>query len=224
MKKQSPVGQIWELGKQEHGKLIAAVVLAVVGVTCGMIPYFSAAKIIVLLIRGKMGFSAYIPWLTAALVGFLACTLLYNSALGVSHKATLRILKTIREKLLEKLPHLPLGTVMDTSSGKLKEIIVDQVDSMETTLAHLFPEMTANIAAPALTVIYLFVLDWRLALLSLAVFPIAFVFMMTVMGNYAKDYEGAVKVTGEMSSTMIEYINGIEVIKAFNQGKIRIRD
>ncbi len=68
MKKQSPVGRIWELGKQEHGKLIAAVVLAVVGVTCGMIPYFSAAKIIVLLIRGKMGFSAYIPWLTAALV------------------------------------------------------------------------------------------------------------------------------------------------------------
>lgn len=113
---------------------------------------------------------------------------------------------------------------MDTSSGKLKEIIVDQVDSMETTLAHLFPEMTANIAAHALTVIYLFVLDWRLALLSLAVFPIAFVFMMTVMGNCAKDYEGAVKATGEMSSTMIEYINGIEVIKAFNQGKIRIRD
>lgn len=219
MKKQSPVGRIWELGKQEHGKLIAAVVLAVVGVTCGMIPYFSAAKIIVLLIRGEMGFSAYIPWLTAALVGFLARTLLYNSALGVSHKATFRILKTIREKLLEKLPRLPLGTVMDTSSGKLKEIIVDQVDSMETTLAHLFPEMTANIAAPALTVIYLFVLDWRLALLSLAVFPIAFVFMMTVMGNYAKDYEGAVKATGEMSSTMIEYINGIEVIKAFNQGK-----
>ena len=75
MKKQSPVGRIWELGKQEHGKLIAAVVLAVVGVTCGMIPYFSAAKIIVLLIRGEMGFSAYIPWLIAVLVGFLARTL-----------------------------------------------------------------------------------------------------------------------------------------------------
>ena len=108
---------------------------------------------------------------------------------------------------------------MDTQSGKLKEIIVDQVDGMETILAHLFPEMTANITAPLLTVIYLFFLDWRLALLSLAVFPIAFVFMMTVMGNYAKDYEGAVKSTTDMSGSMIEYINGIEVIKAFNQGK-----
>ena len=146
-------------------------------------------------------------------------TALYNGALGISHKATFNILKTIRQKLLAKLPRLPLGTVMDTQSGKLKEIIVDQVDGMETILAHLFPEMTANITAPLLTVIYLFFLDWRLALLSLAVFPIAFVFMMTVMGNYAKDYEGAVKATTDMSGSMIEYINGIEVIKAFNQGK-----
>ena len=219
MKEQSPVGRIWELGKSEHGKLITAVILAVIGVVCGMAPYFAAAKIIVLLLSGEGAFAAYVPWLLIALAGFLIRTVLYNTALGISHKATFNILKTIRQKLLAKLPRLPLGTVMDTKSGKLKEVIVDQVDGMETTLAHLFPEMTANIAAPVLTVIYLFILDWRLALLSLAVFPIAFVFMMTVMGGYAKDYEGAVKATTEMSNTMIEYINGIEVIKAFNQGK-----
>lgn len=219
MEKQSPLQRIWELGEQEHGKLISAVLLAVVGVICGMIPYVAAARIIVLLISGETVLSAYTPWLIAALCGFLARTVLYNGALSVSHRATFSILKTIRQKLLQKLPRLPLGTVMDTSSGKLKQTIVDQVDSMETTLAHLFPEMTANITAPVLTLIYLFVLDWRLALLSLAVFPIAFVFMMTVMGGYAKDYEGAVKATGEMSSAMVEYIHGIEVIKAFNQGK-----
>lgn len=219
MKEQSPVGRIWELGEKEHGKLITAVILAVIGVACGMSPYFAAAKIIVLLLAGETAFSAYIPWLLTALAGFLIRTVLYNSALGISHKATFNIIKTIRQKLLAKLPRLPLGTVMDTSSGKLKEIIVDQVDIMETTLAHLFPEMTANIVTPLLTVVYLFILDWRLALLSLAVFPIAFVFMMMVMGNYAKDYEGAVKATTEMSGSMIEYINGIEVIKAFNQGK-----
>ena len=219
MKKQSPVGRIWELGEKEHGKLITAVILAVIGVACGMAPYFAAAKMIVLLLSGESAFSAYLPWLLTALGGFLLRTALYNGALGISHTATYNILKIIRQKLLAKLPRLPLGTVMDTSSGKLKEIIVDQVDGMETTLAHLFPEMTANIVAPALTVIYLFILDWRLALLSLVVFPIAFIFMMMVMGNYAKDYEGAVKATTEMSSTMIEYINGIEVIKAFNQGK-----
>lgn len=219
MDKQSPIRRIWELGAREHGKLLTAVALAVIGVACGMAPYFAAAKIIVLLLAGETAFSAYLPWLLTALGGFLIRTVLYNAALGISHRATFSILKTIRQRLLEKLPRLPLGTVMDTSSGKLKEILVDQVDGMETTLAHLFPEMTANIVAPVLTIAYLFVLDWRLALLSLAVFPIAFVFMMTVMGGYAKDYEGAVKATTEMSGTMIEYINGIEVIKAFNQGK-----
>ncbi len=219
MKKQSPVSRVWELGEKEHGKLISAVILAVAAVAFGMVPYFAAAKIIILLCTKETAFSAYLPWIIAALCGFLLRTVIYNGALGISHKATFSILRTIREKMLAKLPRLPLGTVMDTSDGKLKEIIVDQVDSMETTLAHLFPEMTANIVTPLLTVIYLFVLDWRLALLSLAVFPIAFVFMMTVMGNYAKDYEGAVKATTEMSGTMIEYINGIEVIKAYNQGK-----
>lgn len=219
MKEQSPVGRIWELGEKEHSKLITAVILAVIGVACGMAPYFAAAKIIVMLLGGETAFSAYLPWLITALAGFLIRTVLYNTALGISHRATFNILKTIRQKLLAKLPRMPLGTVMDTQSGKLKEVVVDQVEGMETTLAHLFPEMTANIVTPLLTVVYLFILDWRLALLSLAVFPIAFVFMMMVMGGYAKDYEGAVKATTEMSSTVIEYINGIEVIKAFNQGK-----
>ena len=218
MKKQSPVGRIWQLGKDEHGKLIVAVVLAVVGSVCGIVPYFAAAKIIALLLAGEKVLQTYITWFLTALVCYWLRTVLYNGALSISHKATFNILKTIRQLLLAKLPKLPLGTVLDTSSGQFQQTIVDQVDSMETTLAHLFPEMTANIAAPVLTILYLFVLDWRLALLSLAVFPVAFYFMMTVMGSYGKDYEGAVKATNEMSSTLIEYINGIEVIKAFNQG------
>ena len=153
MEKQSPVQRIWELGKDEHGKLITAVILAVVGVVCGMVPYFAAAKIIALLLAGEKAATVSPPWVIAALAGYLVRTVLYNGALSISHRATFSILKTIRELLLQKLPRLPLGTVMDTSSGKLKQIIVDQVDSMETTLAHLFPEMTANITAPVLTLI-----------------------------------------------------------------------
>lgn len=219
MKKQSAVQRIWELGREEHGRLTAAVLMAAVGVVCGMVPYFTAAKIITLLLAGERTLGAYTLWLCGALAGYLARTLLYNGALSLSHRATFSILKTIRQLLLAKLPRLPLGTVMDTPSGKLKQTVVDQVDSMETTLAHLFPEMTANITAPVLTILFLFVLDWRLALLSLAVFPVAFFFMMMVMGGYGKDFAGAVQATNEMSAAMVEYIHGVEVIKAFNQGK-----
>ena len=119
MKKQSPVQRIWELGRDEHGRLITAVVMAVAGVVCGMAPYFAAARIIVLLLAGETALEAYTPWLAAALCGYLLRTALYNGALSLSHKAAFSILKTIRRLLLAKLPRLPLGTVMDTSSGKL---------------------------------------------------------------------------------------------------------
>ena len=78
MREQSPVGRIWELGEKEHGKLITAVVLAVLGVACGMAPYFAAAKIIVQLLAGERAFSAYLPWLCMALGGFLLRTALYT--------------------------------------------------------------------------------------------------------------------------------------------------
>ena len=216
---QNPLLCIWGWGKDEHGRLICAIISAFIGVALGMLPYFAAAQIIIGMLAGETDLSVYLPWLGIGLAGYAARTLLYNMALSVSHKATFSILKTIRQKILAKLPKLPLGTVMDMSSGKMKQIIVDQVDGMETTLAHLFPEMTANVAAPVLILVYLFVLDWRMALLSVVTIPVGMAFMMSVMGNYSRDYEGAVKTTQEMNGTIVEYINGIEVIKAFNQGK-----
>lgn len=219
MQKQNPLLRIWGWGKDEHGSLIFAIISALVGVALGMLPYFAAAQVIIKMLAGEKSLSLYLPWLGIGLAGYAARTLLYNMALSQSHKATFSILKTIRQKILEKLPKLPLGTVMDMQSGKMKQIIVDQVDGMETTLAHLFPELTANIAGPVMIIIYLFILDWRMALLSLITIPVGMAFMMSVMGNYSKDYEGALKTTQEMNGTVVEYINGIEVIKAFNQGK-----
>lgn len=219
MKKQHPLLRIWELGKPEHGGLVRAIISALLGVVSGMLPYFAAAQIIIHMLNGERELTLYLSWFGVALLGYFLRTLLYNLALSISHKATFSILKTIRQRILEKLPRLPLGTVTDMSSGKMKQIIVDQVDGMETTLAHLLPEMTANIAGPVLILIYLFVLDWRMALLSLVSVPVGMAFMMSVMGSYGKDYEGAVATTQAMNETIVEYIGGIEVIKAFNQGK-----
>ncbi|BCI60318.1 ABC transporter ATP-binding protein [Solibaculum mannosilyticum] len=219
MQKQNPMLRLWELGNDYHGSLIRAILSAAVGVLCGMLPYFAAAQIIIGLLGGNTDPQFYILWCGTALVGFLLRAILYSLALSMSHKATFSILKSIRERILVKLPKMPLGTVMDTSSGQMKQIIVDQVESMERPLAHLLPEMTANILGPVSILIYLFVLDWRMALLSLVSIPVGMVFMMAVMKNYGKQYEGSVKVTQAMNSTIVEYIGGIEVIKAFNQGK-----
>ena len=83
MENQSPVKRIWELGKDEHGRLITAVVLAVLGVFGGMVPYFAAAKVIVLLLAGENVLAAYAPWLLSALGGYLIRTVLYIHGIEV---------------------------------------------------------------------------------------------------------------------------------------------
>ena len=211
--------RLWELSEKYHGGLLRAILSASVGVLCGMLPYFAAAQIIIGLLGGNTDIAFYITWCLAALAGYFVRTALYALALSMSHKATFATLKSIRERILKKLPKMPLGTVMDASSGHMKQIIVDQVESMERPLAHLLPEMTSNLLAPLCILIYLFVLDWRMALLSLVSIPVGMAFMMAVMKNYGKQYEGSVKVTQAMNASIVEYIGGIEVIKAFNQGK-----
>lgn len=219
METKEALGRLWALGSNEHKKLKSATVLAVLGVIFGIIPYFCGAKVVVNLLDNNRNFKVYLLWCLVALGGYALRTLLYESALSLSHKATFKILKEIRQKVLEKLPKLPLGTVMNVSSGKMKQVIIDQVEGMEVTLAHLIPEMTANLVGPVLVIIYLFVLDWRLALLSLVSLPIGMFFMMLIMRNYEEDYKQSVAVVQEMNATIVEYIRGIEVIKAYNQGE-----
>ena len=219
MQKQSPMLRLWQLGASHHSGLVRAIVSASLGVLGGMLPYFAAAQIIIGLLSGRTGYGFYAAWCLVALAGFCLRALLYTLALSMSHKATFSILKEIRERILQKLPKMPLGTVVDTPSGEMKQVIVDQVESMERPLAHLLPEMTSNLLAPVCILLYLFFLDWRMALLSIVSVPVGMALMMGVMKNYGKQYEGSVKVTQAMNATIVEYIGGIEVIKAFNQGK-----
>lgn len=219
MKEKSPLLRLWELGEKEHGKFIRAIVSAVIGVVGGMLPYLSAAQLVIGLMTGKQEQVFYLQWCGIALLGYVLRAVLYAHALSLSHAATFSVLKDIRERILEKLPKMPLGTMVDTSSGQMKQIIVDQVESMERPLAHLLPEMTSNILGPVSVFIYLLVLDWRMALLALVSIPVGMLFMMTIMKNYGTQYEGAVKTTQHMNETIVEYVGGIEVIKAFNQGK-----
>lgn len=218
-KKTSPYIRLWNMGKEQHGKLIFAVILAIIGVTCSMFAYFSAATMIVALLNGIKDFDFYIKWCVIAFLGYVIKAVLYHLALSQSHQATFAIMKNIRIKFMHKLARLPMGTLLDIPSGKMKQIIVDQVEAMERPLAHLLPEMTSNILAPVLVIVYLLIIDWKMALISLISLPIGMAFSMVIMKDYAQKYQGSVETTQRMNNTIVEYINGIEVIKAFNQGQ-----
>lgn len=219
MKEKSPVVILWELAHKEHSKLKTSVFIATVGVIAGVIPYIAASHILIYLMNGNGRLELYLLWMGIGLVSYILKSILYSIALSVSHKATFSVLKDIRLRMLDKLPKMPLGEIINVPSGNLKQIMVDQVESMEKPLAHLLPEMTSNILGSLSIFIYLLFLDWRVALLSLVSIPFGMLFMGFVMKNYAVQYEGSVKVSREMNSAIVEYVNGIEVIKTFNQDR-----
>ena len=216
-KKQSTFARLMEFAAPCRGKMTASVLLAVLGVACSMVPYFAVANMVVKLLSGEKRILYYLLWCAVAAAGFLLQVVFSSTSTTASHTATYSVLKEIRIRLLSKLSRMPMGTILDTPSGKLQSTIVDRVESLETSLAHLLPELTANILGPAAIIVYLFVLDWRMALVSLITMPLGYLCIRRMGKNYPERFQELVKRNRKMNTTVIEYVNGIEVIKAFNQ-------
>ena len=144
---------------------------------------------------------------------------LHSISTSLSHHATFYVLSNTRIRLLDKLAALPLGAVLDRSSGAYKNIIVERVDSIETTLAHILPEMTANIAGALAVLAVLFLEDWRMGFSMLIVVPLGVLCCMSMFRGYSEKFQRTVTSTKALNDTAVEYISGIEIIKAFGQSK-----
>jgi ATP-binding cassette, subfamily B, bacterial IrtA/YbtP len=216
-KNRSAFARLMEFAAPCRGKMTASIILAVLGVACSMVPYFAVANMVVKLLNGEKELSYYFIWCVVAAAGFLLKVIFASTSTTVSHTATYAVLKEIRKRLLSKLSRMPMGYILETPSGKLQSTIVDRVESLETSLAHLLPELTANILGPAAIIAYLFVLDWRMAFVSMITFPLGYLCIRRMGRNYPQRFQELVKRKHRMNTTVIEYVNGIEIIKAFNQ-------
>lgn len=194
-----------------------SVVLAIISVASGLVPYFAVAEIVNLLISGEMDFSVYLQWGLIGLIAYFARSVFHGLSTRCSHEATFRVLSEMRRTIAEKLTRVPMGYLTATPSGRLKTTMVERIEQMEVPLAHIIPEMTANLLVPVALVVYLFVLDWRMALASLATIPLGMLCYMAQMKEYPQKYAAVMQANKHMNATTVEYVGGIEVIKAFNQ-------
>ena len=215
-KEPSPIAVVWEWAGAYHAKFYAAVLLAVLGVAGTMLSYFSIAQIIRLLLE-EQSMSLCWKWCIALAGGYLVKSVCSSMSTALSHTATYHTLRDIRKKMLSKLSRLSMGMIVDTPSGQYKTTIVDRVEGMEPTLAHLIPEMTANVLVPAAIAVYIFILDWRMGIASLLTTIVGMAFMSQSGKTYAVRWEGAVAVGKRMANAIVEYIGGIQVVKAFSQ-------
>ncbi len=195
-----------------------AVITLIISVVFSVIPYYFVYQIIdSLLSYQTLTFSYLINRLILIAGSLVLYGILYVLGLTLSHQSAYHTLKNLRISLQKKLEAKPLGTIENKGVGALKKMFIDDIDSIELILAHALPEGIANLMIPIIVYIAMFLVDWKLALLSLCSLPLGMFAMgamfkigMKEMNNY---YAAALK----MNNTIIEYINGMEVVKVFNR-------
>lgn len=213
------ISWIFYFAGSKKGQYIVSVFFALLSVACCIAPYFIIARIVQQLMAGVRDWQLFLKECGITALFWFGNVLFHAISTSMSHIATFNLLGNIRKSMCDKLTRLPLGTVLDMPSGALKSTMIERIDSMETTLAHIVPEYTSNIILSIVLVVYLFVLDWRLALACMAVLPVGLIAMCFMMKDGEARFKYALDKTKALNDTAVEYINGIEVIKAFGKSK-----
>lgn len=217
MKKRGIASWIMEFAGRKKSYYGGSVTLAILGVAASFGPYLLIADVVKELLKGNDDKSYYLKQVMFMGLFWVVRILLHNLSTTLSHVATFNVLGGIRVQLCDKLSRIPLGSVLDDNSGSYKNIIVERVDSMETTLAHIIPEFTANILLPIVMFVYLLTIDWRMGLANLISAVIGVIFATVMMIKSKGEFEATIRKTKYLNDTAVEYINGIEVIKAFGK-------
>ena len=195
-----------------------AAILMIIGIIANVMPYFFLYQIIAPLTRGE-GISASFLGIRVLLVAL--CEIVYSFAymqgLAYSHISAYNTLKNIRISLQRKLEKQPLGNIQELGTGRIKKVFTDDIDQIELLLAHAIPEGIANTVIPALIILLMFVMDWRLGLLSLVPLVVGMFAMGMMMKSGMEKMNDYYESAAKMNNTIIEYVNGMEVVKVFNK-------
>ena len=199
-------------------KTYAAVAALLVGIIMNVLPFWFLYQLIRPLLLHEMLTSGYAA---TRILAIAVCTILYAvfyvKGLSLSHESAYNTLKNLRITLQGKLEEQPLGSIQEKGVGSIKKMFIDDIESIELLLAHALPEGIANLAIPVLVFAGMFFVDWKLALLALCSLPLGIVSMMAMYRIGMKDMCSYYSAAQKMNNTIVEYINGMEVVKVFNR-------
>lgn len=223
-KKRSTLSWVAEFAGQKKPNYILSVIFAFGKVVSGIMPYIYMADVVDKLLAlhekgSKPAMGDFKKDMLMMAVFWVLCRVLHSISTTLSHAATFEVLANIRRQLTVKLSKIPLGSVLAQSSGTYKNIICERVDSIETTLAHIIPEVLSNAFVPVALIIYMLSINVKLTLISLVCVPVGVLFFSLMMIGSTESYNNTVVKTKKLNDTAVEYINGIEVIKAFGKSK-----
>ena len=219
-KKKSWIGALFAYAQGEEKRLGLSILLSVVSVSLGLVPFYCMYRMICLFTAGTVTAGAIVLWCLLSLGAYALKILLFSLSTGISHAMAYSILESLRLRLADRFLHAPLGEVEGHSIGEIKNMMVDKIENMEPPLAHMIPEGAGHLVLPIVSICALLCLNWRLALASLVTFPLSFLCMgltFQISGDSFRQYDQS---SNDMNSAIVEYIEGIEVIKAFGRAGV----
>ncbi|MFT3985672.1 MAG: ABC transporter ATP-binding protein [Lachnospiraceae bacterium] len=216
-KQDHPIKMLFRFSGEVKGKMTLSVVLAIPAELFGMLPYLTAAMLANEVFSGTASKESALMWSGIAVSGIIVKTILTIIASGRSHRVAFTILRNIRCAIADKMRRVPMGVMLETPTGFYKNLIVDNVAKLEDVIAHFIPEIPSNIAAPAACMTIIFILDWRMGLASLITVPLCVPFFVGMLQGYEKKMNSYVRAGNEMNAALVEYVGGIQVIKAFSR-------
>ena len=216
-KEPGTICQLFAFVGESNGKMRISILLAVLGEIFGIVPFLMVALLADELYRGTATIQRVLFFSgIAAICQLIKMLLTWRSSL-MSHKISFTILKNIRETITDRMAKVSMGVMLETPTGTFKNLIVDNVAKLEDSMAHFMPELPSNIAAPLCSILLIFILDWRMGLASLITIPLGILFFAAMMRGYGPRMENYMRSANDMNSSLVEYVNGIQVIKAFNR-------
>ena len=216
-KEPGAIRQLFAFVGERNSKMRISILLAVLGEMFGIVPFLMVALLADELYRGTATIQRVLFFSgIAAICQLIKMLLTWRSSL-MSHKISCTILKNIREAITDRMAKVPMGVMLETPTGTFKNLIVDNVAKLEDSMAHFMPELPSNIAAPLCSILLIFILDWRMGLASLITIPLGILFFAAMMRGYGPRMENYMRSANDMNSSLVEYVSGIQVIKAFNR-------
>ena len=198
-------------------RMLLSVIFSIVSIGSGLIPYYCVYRIVDAFLAGLLENSAIIYWGTVGALSYMVKIVCFGLSTGLSHHVAYHVLEGLRLKIADAFLKAPLGEVQAHSIGEIKNVIVDRIEEIEPPLAHMIPEGSGHLVLPAVSLIALFFLDFRVALGSLLSLPIGFVFMLITFAISGKSLTKYMESNARLNSVIVEYIEGIEVIRAFGK-------
>lgn len=198
-------------------KFSLSVVLSVISVTAGLVPFFCMYRVLCEFVEQTVTMQSVVGWCLGSLAAYTVKVLCFADSTGASHQVAYHVLEGLRLRMADRFLHAPLGEVQAHSIGEIKNVMVDKIEHIEPPLAHVVPEGAGHIVLPVVSILALAAIDFRIALASLVTFPAAFVCMMFTFQISGRNFDTYNQSNAYMNSAIVEYIEGIEVIKAFGR-------